>query len=171
MTGAEGAAAFFAENPLVDTVLATSDGNVWPTDEMNKAEFHAAKNKLDPPAEHDRSDDGMAALIDTAELVLLARSSRVDASRGVMQETPPPAPVVPPTYEEARSALGTALGIEDLTDLDEDYEEDGVVLHTIDAVIATWLESGMDVATWRAQSKNTRQEAVATKFGAFNIPL
>lgn len=167
MTGAQGAAAYFAENVEVDTVLATSDGNVWLPAELNKAKFHAEQNGLAEPAEHGRADEGMAALIDVAELALVARSSRIETSRGVAQETPPPSPVVPPTYEEARTALATALGIADLTDLDESYTADGVELLTIDAVIATWLVSGMDVATWKAQTKSARQTAVAAKYPDF----
>lgn len=167
MTGAQGAAAYFAENPLVDEVLATSDGNVWPVAELNKAQFHAAENDLEAPVTHERTDDGMAALIDVAELAIAARGARVDASKGTAQETAPPKPVVPPTYEEAREALADALGIDDLTDLEESYTEDGVTLLTIDAVVATWYRSGMSVTDWKAQNKATREAAVASEFPDF----
>lgn len=167
MTGAQGAAAFFAEHPLVDEVLATSDGQVWLPAQANLAAYHASKSGLAAPVTYERTDDGMDDLIAVATLQLVAIGSRAAASKGVIQETPPPAPVVSPTYEEARNTLADALGIDDLTDLDESYTESGVVLYTIDAVIATWYGSGMTVANWKAQSKATRQAAVAAKYPDF----
>lgn len=167
MTGAQGAAAYFAEYPLVDTVLATSDGQVWLPAQANLAGYHASKNGLAAPATYERTDDGMDDLIAVAALQFVAIKARGDASKGVTKETPPPTPVVPPTYEEARADLADALGIDDLTDLEESYTASGVVLLTIDAVIATWYGSGLSVAAWKAQSKAVRQAAVAAKYPDF----
>ncbi|MCW5900485.1 MAG: hypothetical protein KIT10_14570 [Flavobacteriales bacterium] len=165
MTAAQGAAAYFAENPEVDSVLATSDGNVWPLAQLSLATHHATRNSLAAPGTVDRED--LEEEIAVAELILMAMGSRTDASKGVTKVAVPVEPVQPPTYEQARAELATALGIAALTDLDERYTEDGVVLLAIDAVIATWYRSGMTVAAWAAQSKAVREAAVAAEFPDF----
>lgn len=167
MTAAQGAAAYFAENPTLDAVLATSDGNVWPPADLNKAQFHAAQQLLASPALFERDDEGMPALIDVAELVITARGARVDASRGTAQETPDPVMPERPTYEEARATLATALGIAELTALDESYTESGVTLTKVDAVVATFYRSGQTVDAWALQDKVVREAAVAAQFPDF----
>jgi hypothetical protein len=74
---------------------------------------------------------------------------------------------VPATHSEASDALTAALGIDDLTNLEEDYTVDGTTITTATMVIATWLGSHMDAATWKAQSQATREAAVTAAFPDF----
>lgn len=159
------AAAYFAANPAIDTALVTADGNVFRANQVNLADFHRAQYKLAANTELQRAD--LTAAIATATLAITGDTARLSAYHAIEATIEPPKMSVAATHSEAKSALTTALGIADLTDLDEDYTVDGTTVTLETMVVCTWKASKLSAAAWKAQSKVTRQAAVKAAFPDF----
>lgn len=170
------AAAYFAENPEVDTVLATSDGNAWPVAQVNLATHHALENALEPPEELERGD--LTAEIVLAESDLVVQSGRKDASaaveygRALAYELAKAefAAILEAGYAELMETFGADLGKVDEEVVPAELGLGDLTMTRNMAILATWLRSGLSIEDFQALSEEDRTAAVASEFPDFMIP-